>query len=351
MKYYTSLTEYNAGVDLHSRNLYLCLMDRSGKVLVHENIRGNDLDRLRQLFEPYRHDLTVAFESCFMGAWFADFCEDEGLPHVMAHAFYLRSIQGSKHKNDKRDSQELADCLRTNRIPPAYVCPRAIRPIRALLRRRMAFVCNRSKLLGFSMIDLMAHGLPTPQICSRSRTRWSAALRSAFDEPFQKAIAEANVTMVEHYNRQIDIMEQMLCRQASTKESLDFNLLRTMPGVGEVLALTILYETIDVTRFPGVKDFVSYCRLAKGIEESGGKMLGTRGAKMGNPYLKWAFIEAACLAKRAHPAIAKYAGRLEKKKGAKKLVNGILAAKLARAAYFMLLHKTAFDPNRLVQGG
>lgn len=126
MKYYTSTTEYNAGVDLHSRNMYLCLMDRAGKILVHENIKSNDLEYLKRLIAPYRHDLTLTFESCFMGAWFADFCQDEALPHVMAHAFYLHSIQGSKHKNDKRDSQELADCLRTNRIPPAYVCPRNI---------------------------------------------------------------------------------------------------------------------------------------------------------------------------------------------------------------------------------
>lgn len=347
MKYYTSTTEYNAGVDLHSKNMYLCIMDRDGKILVHENIRQNDIDHLKRLIAPYRHDLTLTFESCFMGAWFADFCEDEGLPHVMAHALYLRSIQCRKHKNDKRDSQELADCLRTNRIPPAYVCPRDIRPIRALVRRRMAFVQNRSRLLGFSMIDLMAHGLPTPKIHSHSRKKWCAAVRDAFDEPFQKAIAEANVATVEHYNRRIEIMEQILARHANSEDSLDFKLLRTIPGVGEALALTILYESIDVNRFPGVRDYVSYCRLAKGMEESGGKTLGSRGAKMGNPYLKWAFMEAAMLSKRAHPGMSRYAARLEKKKGAKKLVNGILAAKIARSAYFMLIHKTAFDPKRI----
>ena len=113
------------------------------------------------------------------------------------------------------------------------------------------------------------------------------------------------------------------------------------------MALTILYETIDVSRFPDVRDYVSYCRLAKGMEESGGKTLGSRGAKMGNPYLKWAFMEAAMLSKRSHPGMARYASRLEKKKGAKKLVNGILAAKIARSAYFMLIHKTAFDPKRI----
>jgi transposase len=205
--------------------MYVCIMDRAGGILVHENIRNNDLDHLKRLIGPYRHDLTLAFESCFMGAWFADFCEDEGLPHVMAHAFYLRSIQCRKHKNDKRDSQEIADCLRTNRIPPAYVCPRSIRPIRALVRRSMAFVQNRSRLLGFSMIDLMAHGLPTPKIHSRSRKKWCAAVREAFDEPFQQAIAEANVATVEHYNRRIEIMEQILARHANSEDSLDFKLL------------------------------------------------------------------------------------------------------------------------------
>lgn len=347
MKYYTSLTEYNAGVDLHSRNLYLCVMDRAGKVLVHENIRNNDLEHLKGLIKPYRHDLTLAFESCFMGAWFADFCEDEGLPHIMAHAFYLRSIQGQKHKNDKRDSKELADCLRTNRIPPAYVCPRNIRPIRALLRRRTAFVRNRSRLLGFSMIDLMAHGLPTPNIHSRSRKKWCAAVRDAYDDPFEQAIAEANVATVEHYNRRIALMEQRLVGHASTKDTLDFSILRTVPGIGEVLAMTILYETIDVQRFTGVRNYVSYARLAKGMEESGGKTLGSRGSKMGNPYLKWAFIEAAILAKRSHPDIARFAARLEKRKGNKRLVNGILAAKIARSVYFMMLQKTAFDPKRI----
>lgn len=267
----------------------------------------------------------------------------------MAHAYYLRTIQNHKHKNDKRDSQEFADCLRTNRIPPAFVCPRSIHPIRALVRRRMAFVRNRARILGFSMIDLMAHGLKTPQIHARSRTRWCAALRSAFDQPIQKLITEANVQTVEHYNRQIDLMEQALIRHASTTDTQDFNLLLTIPGVGEVLALTILYETIDVARFSSVKDFVSYCRLAKGVEESGGKKLGSRGAKIGNPYLKWAFIEAARLAKRSNPAIAKLASRLEKKKGPKKLVNGIIAAKIARAAYFMLVNKTGFDPNRIAK--
>ena len=343
MKYYVSQTEYNAGVDLHARNLYLCIMDRAGSILVHENIRDNDLDRVRQLVEPYRHNLTLTFESCFMGAWFADFCEDQQLPYIMAHAYYLRTIQ-----NDKRDSQELADCLRTNRIPPAFVCPRAIRPIRALVRRRLAFVQNRARILGFSMIDLMAHGLKTPQIHARSKTRWCAALRSSFHEPIQQFITEANVQTVEHYNRQIERMEQALTRHASTAHTQDFNLLLTIPGVGEVLALTILYETIDIHRFPSVKDYVSYCRLAKGVEESGGKRLGSRGAKIGNPCLKWAFVEAACLAKRSNPTLAKLGARLEKKKGPKKLVNGIIAAKLARAAYFMLMNKTGFDPNRLV---
>jgi transposase len=348
MKYYTSETEYNCGIDLHSKNMYVCLMNRAGNILVHENIQKNDFSYYLKLVEPYRHDLTVTFESCFMAAWFADLCEDHGIAYQMAHAYYLKTIQGFKHKNDKRDCQELADCLRTNRIPPAYVCPRKVRSIRALVRRRMAFVQNRSRVLSFCSIDRMAHGLPALKTQANSKARWSEGMRSAFeDDPFQKALTEANVATVEHYNHQIARLEQILVRHASRLDSLLFNLLRTIPGIGEVLALTILYETIDPARFPSVKNYISYCRLARGMEESGGKILGSRGSKIGNPYLKWAFIEAAILAKRSHPAFAKLAHRLEKKKIAKKLVNAILAAKIARAAYFMMTNKTAFDPNRI----
>ena len=112
-------------------------------------------------------------------------------------------------------------------------------------------------------------------------------------------------------------------------------LLQTVPGIGKILSLVLLYEIHDIARFPRVQDFVSYCRLVKCAKESAGKRYGTSGTKIGNAYLKWAFSEAAVLFLRNNPAGQKYLARLEKKHGKGKALT-VLAHKLARAVYYML---------------
>jgi hypothetical protein len=79
-----------------------------------------------------------------------------------------------------------------------------------------------------------------------------------------------------------------------------------------------------------------------------GKFKGLRGAKLGNPNLRWAFGEAAVIAKRDHKLIGPLAQSLEKRLGNKFKANTVIAIKLARAVYYMLLNKTVFDPDRLV---
>jgi transposase len=120
-----------------------------------------------------------------------------------------------------------------------------------------------------------------------------------------------------------------------------------VPGIGRVLGLTILYEMDTVMRFPTDKDFLSYSRLVKGSVASAGKIKGLCGGKMGNAHLRWAFGEAAVIAKRNHPLLTPYAERLTAKRGKFK-GNAILASKLARAVYHMLQTGTVFDAERVV---
>ena len=131
MKYYTSRTEFNCGIDLHARQMYVCLMDQKGKKLVHTNIRNNDFDYFLKLIAPYRHSLTVCCECMFGWYWLCDACQRAGLTFVLAHALYLKAIHGGKNKNDRIDSEKLAHLLRTNLIPPAYVYPAGLRPLRS----------------------------------------------------------------------------------------------------------------------------------------------------------------------------------------------------------------------------
>jgi transposase len=158
------------------------------------------------------------------------------------------------------------------------------------------------------------------------------------------------LAMIRHYDQQIIALEEQLHRLTKESQPRQYALLQTVPGIGEHLGLTILYEIGDIERFPTVKDFVSYCRLVKGTVASAGKIKGLRGAKLGNPYLRWAFGEAAVIAKRDHQLIGPLAQRLEAQfNGNKFKANTVLAIKLARAVYFMLKNHTVFDPERLVR--
>ena len=143
-------------------------------------------------------------------------------------------------------------------------------------------------------------------------------------------------------------LEKELLKLTKRTAHRDFTLLQTAPGIGDYLGLTILHEIGDIARFPTVKDFLSYCRLVKGTVASAGKIKGLRGAKLGNPYLRWAFGEAAVVAKRDPLVIGPLAQRLEARLNNKFKANTVLAIKLARAVYFMLKTKTVFDPERLV---
>lgn len=349
MKHYTSSTQFNCGIDLHARQMYVCLMDRDGTKRVHTNVKNNDFNFFLKLVGPYRHDLTVCCECMFGWYWLADACEKAGLHFVLAHALYLRAIHGGKNKNDRVDSEKLAHLLRTNLIPPAYVYPARLRPLRALLRQRLFYVWRRAELLARIASQQLAHNRAPLQQTRRGREDWSEQLLAAEDHPLRRLALQNDLALIGHFDHQLAQLERELQRQAKALAGRDYTLLQTVPGIGEHLGLTILCEVGDIQRFPTVKDFLSYSRLVKGTVASAGKIKGLRGARLGNPYLRWAFGEAAVIAKRDPAVIGPLAQRLEARMNGNKFkANTVLAIKLARAVYYMLKSKTVFDADRLV---
>ena len=349
MKYYNSTTEFNCGIDLHARQMYVCLMDPKGKKLVHTNIRNNDFAYFLKLVQPYRHSLTVCCECMFGWYWLAEACQGAGLTFVLAHALYLKLIHGGKNKNDRIDSEKIAHLLRSNLIPPAYVYPAALRPLRALWRQRLCYVWRRAELLARIQSHQLAHNRPVIKQSRPNRDRWEAQLLEQEPDAVRQLALQNDLAMVRHYDAQIRVLEERVQKFTQSAAAREYALVQSVPGIGENLGATIVYEIGDVQRFPSVKDFLSYCRLVKGTVASAGKLKGLRGAKLGNPYLRWAFGEAAVIAKRDHALIGPLAQRLEAKMNGNKFkANTVLAIKLARAVYFMLKNKTVFDPARLV---
>ena len=124
-----------------------------------------------------------------------------------------------------------------------------------------------------------------------------------------------------------------------------FHRLRSVAGIGKILALVLLDAIHDIRRFAEVGNFLSYARLVRCAHESGGKKLGSGGKKVGNPHLRWAFAEAACLFLRQSERAKQWLARQEKKRGKGKAL-GILAAKLGRAVYHVLHKQVAFEEAR-----
>src|SRR5438309_7089514 len=271
-------------------------------------------------------------------------------PHLRAGPCALRQShsRGQKQKRPHR-FRETHALAAFQPDPPAYVYPADKRPLRALLRQRIFYVWRRAELLARIHSHQLAHNRLPARQTRRTRDPWEEQLLAAEDHPLRQIALKNDLAMIRHFDQQIFALEEELQRQTKKVAGRDYALLQSVPGIGENLGLTILYEIGDINRFPTVKDFLSYGRLVKGTVASAGKIKGLRGAKLGNPYLRWAFGEAAVIAKRDHFRIRPLAQRLEEQMAGNKFkANTVLAIKLARSVYFMLKNKTVFDPDRLV---
>jgi transposase len=346
MRFYGKTHKHYCGIDLHARTMYVCVLDREGVVLLHQNLPC-DRERLLSAIQPFREDLVVGVECIFTWYWIADVCAAEGIAFVLGHALYMSAIHGAKAKNDRIDSGKIANLLRGGLMPQAYDYPAEMRATRDLMRRRLLFVRHRSSLLAHIQMTHHQYNLPSPgkRITYRANRD---GLGEGFEDVSVRDSIAADLALVDHYEVIIGDLELAVVRQARSHDPNGFQLLRTIPGTGKVLALTILYEIHDITRFDRVQQFASYCRLVKCQKSSAGKVLGTSGAKIGNAYLKWAFSEAAVLFLAKCPQGKALLTRLERKHGKGKALS-ILAHKIGRAVYFMLSRKTAFDLERFLK--
>ena len=343
MRFYNRQHRHYCGIDLHVKTMYVCILDAAGQVLVHRNVPSTP-EALLEIVTPYREDLVVAAECMFTWYWLADVCAAEGIAFVLGHALAMKVIHGGKAKNDKIDSQKIAGLLRGGLLPQAYVYPAAMRSTRDLLRRRLHLVRKRGELLAHIHNTRAQYNLPA--VARRltypaNRTGVSAH----FADPSVRKSIDVDVALIDQYDTLIGDLECMLVQEATRHDAAAFQRLRSVPGIGKILALTILYEVHDVTRFKRVQEFAFYARLVKCAHQSAGKTLGTGGAKMGNVHLKWAFSEAAVLFLRHTKDGTQILAGIVKKHGKGKALS-ILAHKLGRAVFYLLARGTVFSMEK-----
>src|SRR2546421_5379472 len=347
MRFYTQQHQFYCGIDLHARTMYLCILNQDGEIVVHRNMPTSP-DALLKTIAPYREQIVIAVECIFTWYWLADLCAREDIPFVLGHALYMKAIHGGKAKNDKIDSQKIAVLLRGGMLPQAYVYPAKMRATRDLLRRRMHLMRKRAELLAHIQNTNSQYNLPEIGKKLAYKGNRDGVAARFLDPAVQKSI-EVDLALIDHYDRLLSDVELTIVQTAKQHNAQALYRLQSVPGIGQILSLVLLYEIHDISRFPRVQDFVSYCRLVKCAQESAGKRYGTSGAKIGNAYLKWAFSEAAVLFLRHNPVDQKYLTRLEKKHGKGKALT-VLAHKLARAVYYILRRDTVFDMDQFLHG-
>lgn len=346
MRCYEQQHRFYCGVDLHARTMYVCILDQQGQVQFHDHLPA-DPERFLETLQPFRDDVVVCCECMFAWYWLADLCADQGIPFVLGHALYMKAIHGGKTKNDRIDAQKIAKLLRGGNIPMAYVYPKGMRETRDLLRRRMYLVHQRAAAMAhIQNTNSQYNQPPFGKKIDRASNREALQIPQRFaDERVQKTL-EVDLELLDHLDGQIKRLEWYLQKAAQVQDGNTLLRLRSIPGVGPILSLVLLYEIHDIGRFEKVGQFLSYCRLVRPQHESNGKTkTGVGKKKIGNPHLRWAFAEAVLLMLRRDERAQKCKARLEKKHGKAKAL-GILAAKLARAVYFMLKNEAVFDAER-----
>lgn len=345
MNFYNQSHQHYCGIDLHARSLYLCILNSAGQTLLHKECPAKP-EPLLKLITPFLDGLVIGVECMHCWYWVADFCKSHEIKFILGHALYMRAIHGGKAKNDRIDSFKIAQLIRGGNFPLAYVYPREMRSTRDLLRRRTHLVRHGANLKAHVANTTSQYNLP-PNKVNLKNVSAREPLRHTFDDKSVQQMIDLDMAVLECYHRELSQTEWYLEQQTKKDQPVYLNLLKTIPGIGRILALTILYEIGDIDRFESVQTFASYRRLVKCKAESAGKNYGTQGAKIGNGHLKWAFSEAAVLFLRGNDKAQRYLQRLQRRMSKSKALSA-LAHKLGRATFFMLKNKTVFDEQRFL---
>lgn len=347
MNVYTGIHSYYCGIDLHAKTMYVCILDSNGQKVYHKNIRCKP-ESFLQAIEPFRMDIVVGVECIFCWYWLADLCEEEGIDFVLGHALYMKAIHGVKTKNDRIDSLKIARLIRGGNFPVAYVYPPQMRATRDLMRRRNHFVRKRAELLSHIQNTTMQYNLEPLGTLSRPHHRRDKDIIGHFPDPVVQLIVETDLQLIDHYDPIIKNLDKQILKLAKGHDSVSLHLLQSIHGVGDVLALTMLYEIHTIDRFPSRGEFCSYGRLVKGQKSSAGKNYGTTGGRIGNAHLRWAFSEAAVLFLRNNKEAERYYNRLINRHGKSKALS-VVAKRLGIAVYYMLKRQQPFNIKMFLQ--
>ena len=335
-----------AGLDLHSRNTYIGIMDKEFKRVFNKRI-ANKLPLILATLKPFENQLKgIVVESTFNWYWLIDGLMDAGYDCLhLANPAAMKQYEGIKHTDDQHDAFFLAQMLILGILPQGYIYPKEDRPVRDLARKRLFLVRHRTSHI-LSLQSLITRCCAQRVSASEIRKFTVEDLQQLLKQEHIVLSAQANLDTIIFLKQQIKLLEKAI--QKKVKLNKAFQQLMTVPGIGLILAMTIMLEVGDIGRFAQVGNFASYCRCVSSQRLSDGKRKGHGNRKNGNRYLSWAFTEAAHLSRRYNEHFRSYYNRKVAQANTS-LATKALSNKLARICYYIMRDQVPFQENLLSQ--
>ena len=332
--------ELYAGLDLHSRNTYIGILDKEFTRVFKKRVQNN-LEHILMTLKPFEDQIKgLVVESTFNWYWLVDGLMDAGYQCVhLANPSAIKQYEGLKHSDDQHEAFFLAQLLMLGILPEGYIYPKKDRPVRDLARKRLFLMRHRTAniLSVKSLIErCSSQKVPTHDI---KRNLTEHDLKRLLRQDHWVLSAQANLDSIRFFTEQITKLEKVIKKKVRLNDS--FKQLLTVPGIGEILAMTIMLEVGDIGRFPKVGNFASYCRCVSSQRLSDGKSKGSGNSKNGNRYLSWAFVEATHKSRRYNERFKRYYNRKAAQVNTS-LATKSLSNKLARVCYYIIRDQVPF---------
>ena len=322
------------------------VIDQKDKVLFQKRL-PNDLETTLRMLKPYQKNIQgIAVESTFNWYWLVDGLMESGYPLHLVNTAAVKQYEGLKHTDDEDDAFWLAHLLRLDILPTGYIYPKEQRAIRDLLRKRCRLVQQRTALIlsAMSLYTRLTGRHASSNVIKRPHAE--DIYLSNMDDQNRKLEMQSSLTLIQAFEAQISTIEKVVLKQI--KLIPGFMGLQSVPGIGDILSLTIMLETGDINRFATPGNYASYCRCVSSKRVSNGKKKSENNRKNGNKYLSWAFVEAANFAIRFNPRAKRFYQRKLAQRGRVVAIKAT-AHKLARACYYIMRDQVPFKDSMLFQ--
>jgi transposase len=337
------MTRLYAAIDLHSSNNFTGVINEREERLYQKRL-PNDAEVILRALAPFKENLEgVVVESTYNWYWLVDSLQENGYKALLANPSAIRQYEGLKYTDDKYDTFWLTRMFRLNILPVGYIYPKEERPVRDLLRGRLFFVRQRTAQI-LSLQSMISRNLGVKYSSNRIKRLSESDAGKMFDHRYLVIAAENYISSIRFHSEGIRRIKNEI--KSHVKLRPEFVVLLTIPGIGDILGLTIMLEAGDMERFPRVENYSSYSRCVRSERISNDKKKGKGNSKNGNKYLSWAYVEAANFAIRYSPEAKKFYQRKLARTNRIVAIKA-LANKLARASYYIIRDQVPYDPDKL----